>query len=138
MKKFKNLYLYESKGNAYSYTIFNEEQNEDEYGFPIREEENVTLQKFIGQLVMDGYPSNRLEFGFEPDSKERKTLPEKRKKDKQVDFARVKRTLDWFINEGYAVTRGERENIALFIELMSKSSSFAHKAHKELKRLKNL
>lgn len=57
---------------------------------------------------------------------------------KQVDFDRVKVTLDFFVTDHNLLeryTKEELENVQLFVELLAKSSTFAHKAHKELNKL---
>ncbi len=57
----------------------------------------------------------------------------------QVNFEHLKKDIKFFIFndevKGYFGKKGS-ENLLLFFELMSKSSTFAHKAHKELNKLK--
>lgn len=52
----------------------------------------------------------------------------------QVDFESVLGQLRWILNDSdYSLE--SRNNFGLFFELLSKSSTFAHKAHKELNKL---
>ena len=52
----------------------------------------------------------------------------------QVDFELLKIQIQDFINDE-SYSEGARSNLKLFFDLLSKSSTFAHKAHKELQRL---
>lgn len=52
----------------------------------------------------------------------------------QVDFESVLGQVRWILNDSdYSLE--SRNNLKLFFELLSKSSTFAHKAHKELNKL---
>lgn len=65
--------------------------------------------------------------------------------EKKVDFELLKATINNIeflfdniecISEKHQrILENERDNTILFFKMLSKSSSFAHKAHKELKRL---
>lgn len=54
----------------------------------------------------------------------------------QVDFEMLKKEIDYMKNkvDTFATTPSTR-NMVLFFDLLSKSSTFAHKAHKELNKL---
>lgn len=183
MKKYDNLYLYESKKNAYSYVIKSEEQNQEEYGFTVTEMKNVSLQEFIGQLILDGYPSNRLEIEIDenvlsisdkklaiqwwntltfmakisiiedykwryPDCNHKvdnisdteiQTIWIYLNKPKVlVNFELANQTFNTMLNyfkHNMSVMKSNISNLELFWNKISQSSSFAHKAHKELKKL---
>lgn len=51
-----------------------------------------------------------------------------------VDFEMLTNTFRSITN-GNMITNEERRNVAVFHEMISRSSTFAHKAHKELKAL---
>jgi len=57
----------------------------------------------------------------------------------QVDFEMLRDSIDDTLNlmSESMVSDGYIHNLKLFFELLSKSSTFAHKAHKELNRLNN-
>ena len=59
-------------------------------------------------------------------------------KTNQVNFERVKEFVE-LLKESHNnwISSKATDNIILFFELLSKSSSFAHKAHKELNKLLN-
>ena len=52
----------------------------------------------------------------------------------QVDFELLKIQVQDFSNDE-SYSEGARNNLKLFFDLLSKSSTFAHKAHKELNKL---
>ena len=54
----------------------------------------------------------------------------------QINFDMLKQTISTigtFIDTHLYAMKTEKENLELFFEMLAKSSSFAHKAHKELK-----
>ena len=66
-------------------------------------------------------------------------LPKKEPQQKQVDFVNLKDTLEILSTTSLLedlLSSEDQINLGLFLELLSKSSTFAHKAHKELNKLK--
>ena len=65
----------------------------------------------------------------------------RKEKRPQVDFELLHSTIDMIdsypVDEDVDLNKLERVNLKLFFELLSKSSTFAHKAHKELNKLSN-
>jgi len=82
--------------------------------------------------------------GFDEDRIFEHEIQHKKKEDRaQVDFEMLKRTIETQsqvlkVMDGTKYSEKEEyRNFELFFELLSKSSTFAHKAHKELNRLNN-
>ena len=69
----------------------------------------------------------------------KKEIQSKCENKQQVDFGLLQRTIQMISNynniEEIEFSKKENDNIQLFFELLTKSSSFAHKAHKELNKL---
>jgi len=54
----------------------------------------------------------------------------------QVDFDLLTKFNDNYLEDNYFnLEKTHRKNLKLFFQMMSKSSKFAHKAHKKLKKL---
>lgn len=59
----RTFYLYDNPLRAYHYLITEEPKSLITHGFPVVQMNNmVDLAQFIGQLVIDGYPSERMDF----------------------------------------------------------------------------
>lgn len=68
-------------------------------------------------------------------------IEEEQAMSEQVNFTKLRVLSDLAVVEAFEsqpVLQNHIKNLNLFIEMMARSSTFAHKAHKELKKLKSL
>lgn len=138
----KNYFIYQ---NGFNSLVFSEEQDSKIYGYS-DEREARSLKELIGGLILDGYPYDQLIIkmkkcrncgGYDENTTcegHVKTCSncDSNQKQQHVDFDDLVSYMK--ILSEHMSDSESMDNLTLFLKLIAKSSSFAHLAHKELKK----